>query len=196
MCEQAISRGTLAAWFSYWSELAGGGREVRPQAAACEVCNQTVSKEGGGGKDFAWPSELVPAGRASASSQKPTIAASVLRSGGACAREPSGRQSWVLGCRRVVQALLSSGKAARSLIGWDGPGVARGYRRFPHHFQCECFLFSSIPKSPSARFWISLGGNCCICGCTFGVHMGDRKVSIFLRCLLGSESHQCSFSEP
>ena len=83
---------------------------MRPQAAACEVCNQTVSKEGGGGKDFAWPSELVPAGRASASSQKPTIAASVLRSGGACAREPSGRQSWVLGCRRVVQALLSWGK--------------------------------------------------------------------------------------
>ena len=62
MREQAISRGMLAAWFSYWSKLAGKGREVRPQAAACEVCNQTPSKEGLGDKDFFLPLCAGPCG--------------------------------------------------------------------------------------------------------------------------------------
>ena len=51
-----------------WREKAG---KSDPQAAACKVCNQIPSKEGLGDKDFPCPSVLVPAGTASASSQRP-----------------------------------------------------------------------------------------------------------------------------
>ena len=91
--------------------------------------------------------------------KSPTIAASVLRSGGAGAREPSGGQSWVLGRRRVVQALLSLGKAARSLIGWDGPG---GWPEvtavFPTIFNVNVFFLAPYLRVPQLDFGFLLEG--------------------------------------
>lgn len=107
---------------------------------------------------------------------------------------PSGRQSWVLGHRRVVQARLSPGKAVHSLIGWDCPGWPEVIAVFPTLFNVNMFFLAPYLRVPQLVFGFLMEG-IAACVAVFGVHTGDGKVSTFLRCLLGSASHQRSFSE-
>ena len=175
MREQAISRGMLAAWFSCWSKLAGEGREVRPSGSSLWG-QQSNPFQGGTGRQGFFPAPLCWSlwGQLQQALRGPLIPASLLHSGETCAREPLWPSELGAGAQTRGPS-TSVTRESRAQPDWMGlSGVARGYRSFPHPFQCEYVLFSSIPKSPSASFWISSGGNCCMCGCIWSAH-GRRE---------------------
>ena len=132
---------------------------MRPQAAACEVCNQTLGKEGTGGKDFACPSVLVPAGRASASSQKPdhSCICAALR-WGLCSRAlwPSELGAGTQACGPSASVTGESG-AQPDWMGRSG-GWPEVTAVFPTIFNVNVFFLAPYLRVPQLDFGFLLEG--------------------------------------
>ena len=174
-----------------WREKAG---KSDPQAAACEVCNQTPSKEGLGDKDFFLPLCAGPCGTASASSQGPFNTCIFAALGwDLCSRAPLAVRAGCWGSGAWPQHFCH--RESRAQPAWRG--LSRGGQRlsrFPTIFNVNIFFLAPYLRVPQLVFGFLLEGIAAYVA-VYGVHTGDGKVSTFLRCLLGSASHQCSFSE-
>ena len=143
---------------------------------------------------FSCPSVLVPVGTASASSQGPFNTCIFAALGwDLCSRAPLAVRAGCWGSGAWPQHFCH--RESRAQPAWRG--LSRGGQRlsrFPTIFNVNIFFLAPYLRVPQLVFGFLLEGIAAYVA-VFGVHTGDGKVSTFLRCLLGSASHQCSFSE-
>lgn len=162
----------LDAWTSYFQGHAGSLVFLLEQAGERRQGSQTLRQQPVRSaikplprrdpetRIFPCPSVLVPAGTASASSRRPISACIFAALGGdLCSRAPLAVRAGRWGTDARSKHFCHQGKPRAAWLDGTVQGWPEVIRSFSQPSQCECSLFSSMPNSPSASFWISPGGN-------------------------------------